>query len=122
MFIYRIEHSTTKKGPYNTDDLSEDDSDFIYDMGMAHTGNPHTPGPWKDKLADYLGNGNFACPTLKKLKAWFDGYTEKLFSMGYHIIKIKIDPNHVVIGKSKLQCMFNQEKVIWQKVYVATEK
>lgn len=109
MIVYRIEKDGV--GPYRNWDI-----DLIDMTGEdnVHNDSNH-PSPWEDAeissiTMDYL----CACPSLEKLREWFDGYLEILDENGFNIYRIKVKKR--ILGKSKRQCFFKKEDIISKKV------
>lgn len=88
MKVYRIENPITGIGPYN-DSMGNDE--LIKELREAHNGDWMHPilradcGTWYSPRP-YLS----ACPSIDKLKEWFDGFLPKMQKAGYKIYQISV--------------------------------
>lgn len=78
-------------------------------------GSVNHPGPYQDGLEKYLrkfpNNWKFACPSTEMIVHWFNPLLPFLDAMRFHIVKIYIDEEHVVVSDSKTQCIYMTDKV-----------
>lgn len=87
MLIYRIEHSATNVGPYNSS------TPFVntaqYDMGWSHTNDTH-PSMWRDIIkprSNRVKHRSYYCgfSDIDRMLTWFDGWFDVLRDNGFHI-------------------------------------
>lgn len=122
MRLYRVEHGLDGKGPYQYEyKCDPDDNDKRYDLvsniGMAHNDcwrdvRVTHPGPHQDGLG-YMDRDTldwlFACTSIETLRQWFDGFGKDLRETGFHTIVLDVPDEHVKIGDTKRQAIYDPE-------------
>lgn len=122
MRLYRVEHGTDGKGPYQFFSINtradEIRDELVGEIGAAHNDFWHRdarvkhPGPHQDGLG-YMGldNGDwlFACTSIETLHQWFAGYGERLRGSGFVVSVIDADNDYVRIGNTKRQAIYDPD-------------
>ncbi len=108
MNVYRIEHTKSGCGPYH-----DRHYDNAYDLGRvlsdSHTGSSKHPTLNHDLGSAVWGSDTLCgCPTLAKLKAWFEGYGKALAAEGF-VVRV-FEPRQPRRGMSGRQVFFNGHK------------
>lgn len=98
--VFRIEHKTTKVGPY-----------IHYVKGLDNTFSKKHPSFREDKLGQKrykeIGRYNYAFCTMKQLLKWFDKKEIRLMHKEqFHLVVYSVPTRYCVRGNT--QCIFNR--------------
>lgn len=105
MVVYRVE-MPDGLGPY----WSEDCEKFRYRMGSKHNRSDTHPTPDKDFSGENYKSGFvFGFDSMQKLFQWFGGFIRTILNNGGKIVKYTIDDNHVIMGHSGRQLVFDRD-------------
>ena len=114
--VYRYEHPTERKGPYNCTFRGLKDDSVCSALHENHANEKH-PSCTIDGLDFIQSSDGFlsACQNMRLLKKWFHSYNKRLLNSGFVIaeytVKAKFD------GQSGLQCVFHESAVIERKEF-----
>jgi len=109
IYIYRIQHSDSKYGPYNAKMKNgktfEDNTGHHIGATPKYTPNPRTDKSLISKLkpGDTISNvikfGIFGFSSLQQIRRWFtDKVIDSLLENEFEIVKKLIDPEDIIIG------------------------
>lgn len=117
MYIYRIEHKDTERGPYNSETSFQNDP-RLYRIGLAHTDDDH-PSMWIDCTYVYKNghsHSDYYCgfSTIDQMVQWFDQWFDALHNNGFKLVMYRIAKNYTIAGKR--QTIFVKERVTSRKV------
>lgn len=113
--VYRVEHTDTGIGPYQTNDT--------YTQSLAEKLNEksHLKRPFDDGIlmSDVPFFYVFGCTSIDSLKDWFllgnnpeDNYTivENLKNKGFRIAQFIVEPDYYEVGNSGMQVVFDSHR------------
>jgi hypothetical protein len=109
VYIYRIEHKETGKGPFRSSGPKLDNFNKGYPRGKGH------PTPYHDIGRFIQMDEACACQSLEQLRLWFTENDEQRFKKhGYQCLRLRTDKRTVAIGK--WQVLYKPSKVSSKKV------
>lgn len=118
--IYRLEkvNTTTNndisigKGPYQAfNKLSDELCEAHKSENVDENFEPIYPGARIDFEEIVTSKHYFGCPSLDKLKAWFDnGFLEKHLDSGYKVFKYTVTESF--LSNSEKQSMFHEQSIL----------
>jgi hypothetical protein len=110
VYIYRIEHKETGKGPFGS---SGPKLDNFHDGWPVKASNH--PTPYHDIGRFIRMDEACACQSLEQLRLWFTENDERRFEEhGYQCLRLRIDKRTVVVGK--WQVLYMPRSVTGRKV------
>lgn len=125
MFLYRVEHESTKAGPYARGYGTAAMRELACDLCRTHSANNSNFHPgmyddlydsrdgqeWKYKNDDKPFGGNLycACDSIRSLKEWFDGFWDRLDRCGYVVKVYRVKREHYLHGNSYRQVFFEKQ-------------
>lgn len=124
MKVYRIEDPSSGLGPYNSTLNDETLSDDLQD---AHGDENHL-ALWVDceLKAPTVFTMMFgphpedayksACPSLKTLKKWFDGFLPRILKAGYRVYSMDVHRGDFKRSRSGMQIAIREEGIMNKKI------
>ena len=117
--IFRVEHATTRQGPFQTND------EFTQQLASRTADSPLLKSPPEDGLP--LGNIPwcfvFGCLSLETLKQWFllgNGAVDNehiigtLKSKGFHLVEYLVEAGDYIVSNSGIQVAFSTSEARYE--------
>lgn len=94
--VFRVEHSRTGEGPYNS-------ASALHDMAYAHCDAAH-PNLWHDFEDPYSITRDhfFAFDSREALDSWFDGWHRQLAARGFVVTTYRVPADRVIHGRKQV--------------------
>lgn len=106
--IYRVEHVSTRLGPYRGARSCGHALAAKHDGSLSHPTWPSDGMYFDFEPGSFLDRSNFISgfDSLEKLFTWFAGFMDMLVANGFWIRVYYVDPSLIVHGRSRKQLAF----------------